>query len=150
MGELNWGQALMAGAAGAVALNLVHQSAQAVTDDAPRMDVVGRRAIAAGLEASGRNVPDTPTLQRWALAGDLVANSLYYAAVAIGSKSGVWSRGLGLGLAAGIGALVLPQRMGLGEPPRSHRVSNQIMTVAWYTIGGVAAAAAASCMRPAR
>lgn len=49
MSQQNWGTALMAGAAGAAALTAVHQAAQTVTSQAPRMDVVGRRAIAASL-----------------------------------------------------------------------------------------------------
>lgn len=137
----------MAGAAGAVALNVVHQAAQTVTSDAPRMDVVGRRAIAAGMEACGLNTPDEPTLQRWALGGDLVANAIYYSVIACGKPSGVWRRGLVLGIVAGIGALILPRRLGLGAPPRSHSVANQCMTVAWYTAGGLTAAAAASRLR---
>lgn len=114
------------------------------------MDVVGRRGIAAGLDAAGRRVPDEPALQGMALAGDLVANSAYYSLVACGSHPAVWRRGLGLGLAAGAGALVLPQRLGLGAPPRSHSLANQVMTIAWYTIGGLVAAATASRLAPAR
>jgi hypothetical protein len=144
MANTSWSQALTAGAAGAAVLTAVHQAAQAFTPDAPRMDVVGRRAIAAGLESAGVTPPDEPTLQRWALGGDLVANSIYYSVIACGKPSGVWRRGLLLGVAAGVGALLLPQRMGLGAPPRSDSVANQIMTVAWYTIGGLVTAAAAS------
>jgi hypothetical protein len=147
MSETSWSQALMAGATGAVALNVVHQAAQSFTSDAPRMDVVARRAIAGGMEASGLEPPDEPTLQRWALGGDLVANSIYYSVIACGRPSGVWRRGLALGVAAGVGALMLPQRMGLGAPPRSHSFANQFMTVAWYTIGGLATAAVASRLR---
>jgi hypothetical protein len=144
MNETSWGEALIAGAAGAVALTAVHQAARSFTADAPRMDVVGRRAIAAGLDRAGAEPPDERTLQRWALAGDLVSNSIYYSVVACGKPSNVWRRGLFLGLAAGVGALLLPQRMGLGAPPRSDSRANQLMTVAWYTIGGLAAAAAAA------
>ncbi len=49
-----------------------------------------------------------------------------------------------MGLLAGIGALILPQRLGLGAPPKSELFSNQVMTVAWYVIGGLAAAATAT------
>jgi hypothetical protein len=139
--------AALAGLAGAVALTTVHQVALAVTDEAPRMDIVGIRAIASSLRATGAN-PGTPDrLYPVALAGDIACNSAYYALVATGRRPNVWMRGVLLGLAAGIGALVLPRRLGLGDPPRSHRVANQIMTVAWYLIGGLAAAATAECLR---
>jgi hypothetical protein len=61
----------------------------------------------------------------------------------------VWPRAVALGLAAGIGALVLPRRLGLGDPPRSFRPANQVMTVAWYLLGALATAAAAKPLRTA-
>jgi hypothetical protein len=130
---------LISGAAGAVALTAVHQAARAVTDSAPRMDVVGMRALARGAEAAGKEAPRTHKgLYSATLAGDLILNSAYY------SLATTYRRGTLMGLAAGIGALVLPERMGLGTPPRSELLSNQVMTVAWYLIGGLAAAATAN------
>lgn len=111
--------ALLSGMAGAAALTAVHQAARMVSDHAPRMDVVGMRAIARGREA---------------------------AAMAYYSLATTWGRGAALGLLAGIGALMLPKRMGLGDPPGSEHVSNQIMTVAWYVVGGLAAAWTAQCL----
>lgn len=146
MEGFHWTHAAAAGVSGAVALTAVHQAAQLFTADAPRMDVVSRRAIAAGLERTDHDVPDELTLQRWALGGDLVANSLYYSLVALGGSKGAWRRGAGLGLAAGAGALLLPQRMGLGAPPRSYSTANQLMTVGWYTLGGLVAAAVAAAL----
>ncbi|HZB25113.1 MAG TPA: hypothetical protein VE379_03195 [Vicinamibacterales bacterium] len=140
----NWGRAYAAGMAGATALTAVHQVARRVFEDAPRMDVVGERGIARGVEAAGGTPPEGPSLHRLALAGDLFANSAYYSLVACGSRAHVWRRGVVLGLAAGAGALALPRHMGLGDPPRSDRMANQIMTVAWYLVGGLAAAAFAA------
>ena len=74
----DWSSALAAGVCGAVALTALHQLARRVTDDAPRMDVLGERAIARTVRAAGGTLPMQPTLHRWALAGDLVANSAYY------------------------------------------------------------------------
>lgn len=144
MSDSTMGRAAAAGIAGAVALTAIHQAARMFTANAPRMDVLGRRAIAATLDRSNKPVPDETTLQRWALGGDLVANSLYYSLVAAGRREGAWLRGAALGLAAGAGALLLPQRLGLGAPPRSFSIANQVMTIAWYTIGGLAAAAVTS------
>jgi hypothetical protein len=141
-----WGDAWIAGMVGAIALTAVHQFAQRVTNDAPRMDVLGERAIAKTVLARGGTLPLQPTLHRWALAGDLAANSAYYSLVACGRDAGSWTRAVALGLAAGAGALVLPKRMGLGKPPRSEHVANQVMTVAWYLVGALAAAAAGRVM----
>ena len=143
--------ALLSGIAGAAALTAVHQAAQILTDSAPRMDVVGMRAIARGKHAAetasgGSTIPEptNPALYNMALAGDLVFNSAYY------SFATTWTRGAALGLLAGIGALVLPKKMGLGDPPKSELLSNQLMTVAWYTIGGLAAAWTARCLATRR
>jgi hypothetical protein len=54
----------------------------------------------------------------------------------------VWTRAIAMGLGAGACALVLPRRIGLGDAPKSDHIPNQIMTVAWYLVGGLAAAAA--------
>jgi len=74
------------------------------------------------------------------LAGDLLANTLYYA-IAARTRHPVRT-GLVLGAAAGIGALLLPPVMGLGRPPHIESRANRVMTVAWYTIGGLVAGAA--------
>lgn len=143
---INWVRALGAGAVGAVTLTTIHQLARKVTSDAPRMDVVGGRAIEQGMLAAGGEPPQGRRLERWALAGDLLANSAYYSLVACGREPHVWRRATTLGLAAGAGALVLPRRLGLGDPPRSGSVANQVMTVAWYLIGAMAAAAASRAL----
>ena len=145
-----WGSALAAGACGAAALTAVHQLARRITNDAPRMDVLGERAIARTLAARGNPVPPQPTLHRWALAGDLAANSAYYSLVVCGREAHVWRRAVALGLAAGAGALLLPRPLGLGDAPKSDHLANQVMTVAWYVIGALAAAAAGQAQRRAR
>lgn len=132
---------LISGAAGAVALTAVHQAARAMTDAAPRMDVVGMRALARGITAAGGDAPrSTGGLYLATLAGDLISNSAYY------SLATSYTRGAAMGLLAGLGALFLPERLGLGTPPKSERLSNQVMTVAWYVVGGLAAAATADCL----
>ena len=127
---------LVSGIAGAAALTAVHQAARKITDAAPRMDVVGMRALARGADRSGLESAQTHKgLYRAALAGDLICNTAYY------SLATNYKRGAAMGMLAGIGALVLPQRLGLGLPPKSELLSNQVMTVAWYVLGGLAAAA---------
>ena len=140
--------AMLSGMAGAAALTAVHQAARMVTDSAPRMDVVGMRALTRGKEAvSGYQATapaENPALHNLALAGDLVFNSAYY------SMATTWVRGAALGVLAGVGALVLPQKLGLGDPPKSELLSNQVMTVAWYVLGGLAAAWTAQCLAEKR
>jgi hypothetical protein len=139
-------RSLASGAVGALALTTIHQGARGYFRYAPRMDVVamrGLRRILPGAEA------ETRRLYQLALAGDLVSNSLYYALIAAPTRRETWSRAAALGTAAGLGALLIPERIGLGAPPDSHRRANQVMTVGWYLAGALAAAAAATLIRDA-
>jgi hypothetical protein len=132
----------VSGAVGATVLTMVHQIGVGTLPDAPRMDVVGMRALGRLVPSAWTQDPDR--LYRLTMVGDLVSNSIYYAGVAGRTPSETWSRGLLLGTAAGVGALIVPQRVGLGDPPHSESRRNQILTVAWYLLGGLAAAAVAN------
>lgn len=142
--DFRLGDAALSGVAGAVAVTTVHQIARRVTENAPRMDVLGVRALTRGAHIADITVPGPQTMQTAALAGDLLCNSAYY------SLATTWPRAAVLGIAAGVGALVLPQRMGLGDAPKSDRLSNKVMTIAWYVAGGLAAAATAKVLAARR
>ena len=133
-------ESVIAGAAGAAALTAVHQTARAVSDQAPRMDVLGKRALRAMARQAGAPISGSRDLERETLTGDLIANTAYYALIGAGRAEHVVARGLALGLLAGIGALLLPRPLGLGDPPNAHNPATQVMTVAWYVIGGITAA----------
>ena len=115
---------------------VLHETVRRVRSGAARMDTLGRRAIAKGLEAAGLETPPEDQLQAVALGGDIVANTLYYSLACLGKPS------LARGAAAGLGALVLAPLMGLGSRPGSRTPQTAAMTVAWYTAGGLAASAA--------
>lgn len=132
-------RALGSGLAGAIALTAIHETARRLIPDAPRMDVLGMRAIEKSLRALDQE-PPLP-LHELTLASDITANSIYYSLVAAGDPQGAMLRGALLGAAAGVGAVVLPRQLGLGEQP-SHAPATKVMTVAWYLAGGLAAAAA--------
>ena len=136
---------LGSGVAGALALTAVHETARRTIPRAPRMDVIGRRAIAGPMRAAGLKPPTGQRLQAAALAGEVVSNSLYYSLVGLGGRGrdgrDVWKRGLLLGLAAGLGAALLPPVLGLGRQPGQRGLFTHLLTIAWYTIGGIVAAA---------
>jgi hypothetical protein len=139
--------AAIAGASGAAVLTLVHETGRHLIDDAPRMDVLGKRALRALRHQVGAAEVDGSSLHRQTLAGDLVANSLYYSLVGSGPTASLLTRGVTLGALAGIGALVLPRPMGLGDPPSIESHRNRVLTVAYYTLGGIVAAATARALR---
>ena len=134
-------RALGSGLAGACALTLIHEGARRVFQDAPRMDVLGMRAMARSYNAVGAPTPTDEELFNRTLVGDIAANGLYYSMVALGDRRHVWLRGALLGLGAGIGAVTLPGPLGLGTGPSARTTATEAMTVAWYTLGGLAAAA---------
>ena len=134
--------ALGPGLVGATSLTLLHEGARRVVKHPPRMDVLGKRALKKGLRGLGLRPAHGKRLHRQSLAGDLVSNSLFYALVAVGRPKRPFLRGGVLGLLAGLGAVVLPPYLGLGRGPSRARTSTSLLTVAWYTLGGLAAARA--------
>ena len=133
-------KALGSGLAGAVALTLIHETARRLAPEtAPRMDVLGMRAIQKAALAVDAE-PPVP-LHEAALVGDIVSNSVYYSLGGAGSREDALRNGAILGLAAGIGAVFLPGPLGLGRQP-TDTPTTQALTVAWYLVGGLAAGAA--------
>ena len=138
---------LAAGFAGAIALNILHETARRLRpEDAPRMDVLGERGLRKLLAAADAPQPDDDTAFALTMAGDVVSNGLYYSLV--GGGPNAVARGLGLGLAAGIGGVVLPGPLGLGEAPSNRTPQTKLMTVVWYTVGGLVAGVVAQALRP--
>lgn len=136
-------KALASGLVGATTLTLMHELARRVLPDAPRVDLLGMRAIAAALRRGGAAPPPPERLYWWALAGDLASNSLYYSLAAIGApERAVWRGGL-LGLGAGITTVALPPIVGLGHHPQARTPQTALLTVLWYFIGGLVASATA-------
>lgn len=128
---------LAGGLAGAATVTLLHESIRRVVPQAPRMDRLGMQAISKGLKKAGMKVPKEEALFTVAMAGDLVSNAIYYSAAGIGSEKNIWLRGSLLGLAAGIGAVLLPEPLGLSKKHSNKTVATQIMTIGLYVTGAL-------------
>jgi hypothetical protein len=139
-------RALGSGLAGATALTLVHQTAKTLTGLAPRADILGMRAIAKAVRKTGAPSPPEDHLYPMAMAGDVLSNTLYYSLVGTAEGLSALLRGGALGLAAGFGALALPGPLGLGSRPTNRTLPTQVMTVAWYLIGGLVAAGTSTAL----
>ena len=135
-------KAISSGAAGALAVTALNESARRVIPHAPRMDVIGMRGLRRPIEAMGYRPPPARTLRKAALAGDLLSNGVYYSLAAAGDPRHALRRGLVLGALGGIGAALLPPVVGLGNQPHRKTPWTQLLTVAWYTLAGLAAGAA--------
>jgi hypothetical protein len=142
------GAKFRAGVGGAVALTAVHELARRLRGDAPRMDVLGARALEKLCGALGLGTPRGRPLYLTALTGDILSNAAFYAGCLSSGSRRPRLRSLLSGAAAGYAAYKLPPLLGLGRSPRSRRRSNRVMTVAWYAIGGLVAATLYARRRP--
>jgi formate-dependent nitrite reductase membrane component NrfD len=135
------------GVAGALALTALHELVRHRVAYAPRMDVLAKRAFRRTAPEDATRRMSEAELHQLTLVGDVVSNALYYAAIPAATTRATWTRAAVLGGAAGAGALLLPERLGLGKPPHSEERANQVMTVAWYLAGAFVTAAAANALR---
>ena len=127
----------LAGLAGALAMTVAHESIRRVLPEAPRLDSLGRRALARGIRAAGQAPPGGDALQAVALAGDVAFNAgVFGAAVALGPPATAPARGALAGLAAGLATLALPPHLGIGPGPRALPPATRALTIGLYAGGG--------------
>ncbi|MGI4729172.1 MAG: hypothetical protein ACRYGB_11425 [Janthinobacterium lividum] len=133
--------ALAGGLAGAVTLNLIHESYRKIDEDAPKIHLIGEEALLKMLKSASLPLPkNRDALYKWTLAGDIISNAAYYSLIAVGKNKNLWKRGLILGLTAGVGGVLMPKKMGLNNAPTDRTLETKVLTLLWYTLGGLAAA----------
>lgn len=130
---------LIAGLGGAIALNLLHESLKH-RPGTPRIDLLGEEALQKGLETVDAKINDAENLYKAALGADIISNTMYYATIGAGKDQNLWKRALTIGLTAGIGAVTLPEPMGLDENPVSGTLQKKAMTVGYYVAGALVTA----------
>ncbi len=131
--------AIYSGFAGAVTLTALHQVLKNNNPDAPRIDLLGIDALAKICNVPFKEWRNNDNIYNLVLAGDLIGNSVYYSLVAAGKKKHALRNGALLGLAAGMGAVVLPGTMGLKEEFSNRTTKTKILTMGIYLAGGIIA-----------
>lgn len=126
-------RALINGLAGACALTVAHELVRKTKPNAPRLDILGMRSVAKLMSAFGIEPPAGATLKRYALVGDIVSNTLFFSGVGAKPGFGAWVKGINLGLAAGLGAITVPQNVGLGKD--SDLLTKRTKATAATTVG---------------
>ena len=129
------------GLAGACTLTLLNESVKRIDNDAPRTDLLGMNALARITKGSNLISQAAGKLVPMAMAGDLISNALYYSMADSDNKRKTMLKGAVLGLGAGLGAVVLPKTLGLNEEATTRTTKTKMLTVAWYLVGGLVAAA---------
>lgn len=122
---------ILAGLGGAIALNLLHEIMRHNFDNVPEVNKVGEEALNKSLETVDMKITDKDKLYAATLAGDVISNGIYYAATATSSFN------LVSGVAAGVGAVMLPEKMGLDDSPVAATTQKKVMTVGYYLFGAV-------------
>lgn len=86
------GRAILSGAAGACALTLLHEATRRIVSGAPRLDILGMRSLAKGFRLAGHEAPREPVLHKQAFVGDLLLNTVYYAAIGMAQQRSTLDR----------------------------------------------------------
>ncbi len=140
--------ALAGGLAGAVTLNLIHEGYRQFDGNAPKIHLIGEEVLLKTLKAAYLPLPkNLDQLYLWTLAVDIISNTGYYGLIGAGKPKSLQKRGLILGLTAGLVSVFTPKKMGLNNAPTNRTVETKVLTVLWYTLGGLAAAGVMKVMR---
>jgi len=139
--------ALLGGLAGACAITVLHQVIKSKDTEAPRMDLLGMESLTKILHKVGVEPPADDKLYYITMAGDILSNTFYYSLTGVGQKK-TWLKGPVLGLAAGIGAILLPKPMGLNPKHSNYTRQTQLLSVLYYFAGGVVSSAVTKLLEP--
>lgn len=91
---------------------------------------MGEEALKKVTDSTALEISDPDKLYAATLAGDIVSNAIYYGTTAT-------NHNFASGIAAGIGAIVLPQKMGLNDHPVAENNKKKFMTVGYYIFGAM-------------
>jgi len=126
----------VAGLAGAIALNILHETLKAKKSNVPRIDLLGEEALQKTLTLFDTEIEDKNDLYKATLTGDVISNALYYSLIGAGDKH-MWPKAILLGLTAGVGAINLPEPMGLDPEPVTRTKQIKVLTVGYYLFGAL-------------
>lgn len=121
---------MIAGFAGAIALNILHETIRKNFRNVPHINELGEEALSKITQNSSLQIEGENSLYAATLAGDIISNGLYYATTSTEND-------LASGLIAGIGAVTLPKKLGLNEKPVAENLQKKAMTVGYYIFGAM-------------
>ncbi len=127
-------RSLIGGLTGSLILTAMHQLLKNNYAAAPRMDLLSEEIIEKGFDKIGADQPSEEKLHNIALVSDIAVNALFFSAAAITVSS--CSKGTLLGIAAGLGGVYLPEKLGLNPEHSNKTLQTKILTVGLYALGG--------------
>ncbi|MCG9793326.1 hypothetical protein [Flavobacterium algicola] len=136
---------IIAGLGGALVLNILNESLKGLDNKMPQIDLVGEEAVLKTSALLGMEIKDSTSLYRSALVSDIISNTLYYSLINNrGNK--LWSTAASSGLMAGVGAVKLPNKMGLNDEPVAKSLVTKALTISYYVAGALTTAAILSLL----
>jgi len=136
---MKWIKNMTAGLIGSVALNILHEIVRKNVRNAPQINLLGEEVVNKTLSQVGTPIVDAEDLHRVTLEADLIANATYYSMIG-GSGKYIWPKAVALGLSAGIGAIQLPEPLGLDSRPVARTTQTKVLTVGYYLFGALVTA----------
>jgi hypothetical protein len=130
--------AVAAGLAGTAVVTALNEGVRRVLPGAPHAEWLGERGVRAIARRAGVAPPRGRALYWTALAGEVLSNTAYYATPGLARRR-PFLAAAALGVAAGLGAVFLPERLGLGRSPTRRSRRTATLSFAWYLAGGLAA-----------
>ena len=88
----------------------------------------------------GINIDNENALMGTALVGDIISNTAYFSLI-YGKNEELWLKAAASGFTAGLGAVNLPEKLGLNVQPVAKSTATQVLTVAYYMLGAFTTAA---------
>jgi len=138
---------LVAGLAGSIMLNLLHESLRKQRSDVPRIDLLGKDALQKTLHYLGTGISNKDDLYKATLTGDIVSNTMYYSLIGAGNPRYIWRRAIVMGFTAGLGAIELPKPMGLNPASVASTDQKKMLTIGYYLFGAIVTAAALTLLK---
>jgi len=133
---MKWIKNMTAGLIGSVALNILHEIVRKNVRNAPQINLLGEEVVNKTLSQVGTPIVDAEDLHKVTLEADLIANATYYSMIG-GNSRYIWPKAVALGLSAGIGAIQLPEPLGLDSRPVTRTTQTKVLTVGYYLFGAL-------------
>lgn len=134
------------GLAGALSVTILQEIFKRVDPSAPRLDLLKKQAAFKIADKIYNGSTDAAKVKNVTVAGDILANTLYFSLTAAAGKRAVPVGSL-LGLGMGASAMALPAKLGLNPYFTGGTRKRKWMTVGMYLIGGLVAATVSSCLK---
>lgn len=131
---------ILAGLGGALVLTILNESLKNLDNKMPRIDLVGEEAVQKTASFFGVDIQNKEALIGTTLVTDIVSNTAYYSLIN-DEGNDLWFKAASSGLVAGLGAVSLPEQVGLNDKPVAKSFSTKAMTMGYYMVGALTTAA---------